>query len=59
MSCPCCEWTEEDARETVKLAYGAVPENGELLRGEEIQRFARRVIEDAIKLPSILSGLGR
>ena len=58
MSCTCCEWTEEDARETALIAYGPVPADGALLTGPQMQRFARRVIEDALKRPSMLSGLG-
>ncbi len=54
MSCPGCEWTEEDARETARIAYGPVPAYGVLLTGAQMQRFARRVIEDALKIPTIL-----
>lgn len=57
MSCPDCDWTREDARETVKLAYGPMPEDGLLLTGKQIRMFARKVIEDQLKTPSLLEGL--
>lgn len=55
MSCPDCEELSVDgARHIVRLAYGPVPEDGQLMTGQEIQRFARRVIEDALKIPTLL-----
>lgn len=57
MSCLCCDWTAEDARETAKLAYGPLPDDSALLTGKQIQFFARKVIEDQIKFPRLLEGL--
>lgn len=55
MSCPDCEeLSEEGARHIVRLAYGPMPEDGELMTGEQIRTLARRVIEDALKIPTIL-----
>jgi hypothetical protein len=51
VSCPDCEI---DYRETMRLAYGPMPPDGVLLTGKQIQRFARRVIDDALKIPTLI-----
>lgn len=53
MSCPECEI---DYVAVAKVAYGPMPEDGVLLTGLQMQRFARRVIEDALKPFALVSG---
>ena len=49
-----CECGDIDYWRVAILAYGPVPPDGVLLSGAQIQRFARRVIEDALKTPTLL-----
>ena len=50
MSCPDCEI---DYAKVAKLAYGPVPKDGPLMTGEQIQRFALKVIEVTLKTPTL------
>ena len=53
MSCPDCEGIDYAA--VARLAYGPVPKDGPLMTGAQIQRFALKVIEDALKTPTLLA----
>ena len=41
--------TDEQIEGCVKIAYGPEPEDGLLLTGKQMQRFARAVIESILK----------
>jgi len=46
--------TDEHIQGVVRVAYGPVPEDGVLLTGEQMQRFARKTIEHLLKEPEVL-----
>ena len=48
------DMTDEQIQGMVKVAYGPVPEDGVLLTGEQMQRFARKAIENLLRPLEVL-----